>query len=63
MAHGGRLRVGEGCRPSLDKLTREQRKELLQAAVKEVIVNRNDKVDITLAIPKETEPTGSIRFP
>ena len=39
--------VGQG----LDELTPEQRKEILQMVVEEVIVNRNDNVDITLAIP------------
>ena len=37
--------------------TPEQRKEILQMVVDEVIVHRNDNVDITLAIPIETEPT------
>ena len=35
----------------------EQRKEILQMVVEEVIVDRNDNVDITLAIPIESEPT------
>ena len=41
----------------LDELTPEQRKEILQMVVEEVIVDRNDNVDITLAIPIEGEPT------
>ena len=41
----------------LDELTPEQRKEILQMVVDEVIVHRNDNVDITLAIPIESEPT------
>ena len=45
--------VGQG----LDELTPEQRKEILQMVVEEVIVDRNDNVDITLAIPIESEPT------
>ena len=45
--------VGQG----LDELTPEQRKEILQMVVEEVIVDRNDNVDITLAIPLEGEPT------
>ena len=43
--------VGQG----LDELTPEQRKELLQMVVDEVIVDRDNKVDITLAIPVEPE--------
>ena len=35
----------------------EQRKEILQMVVEEVIVDRNDNVDITLSIPIESEPT------
>ena len=45
--------VGQG----LGELTHEQRKEFLQMVVEEVIVHRNDKVVITLAIPIESEPT------
>ena len=45
--------VGQG----LDELTPEQRKEILQMVVEEVIVHRNNNVDITLAIPIESEPT------
>ena len=45
--------VGHG----LDELTPEQRKEILQMVVEEVIVDRNNNVDITLAIPIESEPT------
>ena len=45
--------VGQG----LDELTYEQRKEFLQMVVEEVIVHRNDKVVIALAIPIESEPT------
>ena len=33
------------------------RKEILQMVVEEVIVDRNNNVDITLAIPIESEPT------
>ena len=39
------------------KPTPKQRKEILQMVVDEVIVHRNDNVDITLAIPIESEPT------
>ena len=45
--------VGQG----LDELTPEKQKEFLQMVVEEVIVDRNDKVVITLAIPIESEPT------
>ena len=45
--------VGQG----LDELTPEQRKEFLQMVVEEVIVDGSDNVDITLAIPIESEPT------
>ena len=41
----------------LDELTPERRKEFLQMVVEEIIVDRNDKVVITLAIPIESEPT------
>ena len=40
----------------LDELTPEQRKGILQMVVEEVIVDRNDNVDITLAIRIESEP-------
>ena len=39
----------------LDELTPEQRKGILQMVVDEVIVHRNDNVDITLAIPIDSE--------
>ncbi len=39
--------VGQG----LDEMTPEQRKEFLQMIVEEIIVHRNDKVVITLAMP------------
>ena len=45
--------VGQG----LDESTPEQRKEILQMVVEEVIVHRNDNLVITLAIPIEREPT------
>ena len=45
--------VGQG----LDESTPEQRKEILQMVVEKVIVHRDDNVDITLAIPIESEPT------
>ena len=43
--------VGQG----LDELTPEERKEFLQTVVEEVIVYRNDNVDITLAIPIDSK--------
>ena len=39
--------VGQG----LDELTDEQRKEILQMVVEEVVIDRDNNVDITLAIP------------
>ena len=45
--------VGQG----LDESTPEQRKEILQIVVEEVIVHRNNNADITLTIPIESEPT------
>ena len=42
----------------LDKLTPEQRKGILQMVVEEIIVDRNDKVVITLGIPIESESTA-----
>ena len=45
--------VGQG----LDESTPEQRKEFLQMVVEEVIVDRNNNVDITLAIPIDSKPT------
>ena len=39
--------VGQG----LDELTDEQRKELLQMVVEQVVIDRDNNVDITLAIP------------
>ena len=41
----------------LDELTPERRKEFLQMVVGEIIVDRNDNLDITLAIPIESKPT------
>ena len=43
--------VGEG----LDELTPEQRKEVLQMVVEEVTVDRENNLDITLAIPVDDE--------
>ena len=41
----------------LDESTPEQRKEFLQMVVEEVIIDKNDNVDITLAIPVDSKPT------
>ena len=43
--------------PVLDELTPEQRKEFLQMVVEEVVIDGNNNVDVTLAIPIENEPT------
>ena len=45
--------VGQG----LDESTPEQRKEILKTVVEEVIVDRNNNVGITVAIPIDSEPT------
>ena len=39
--------VGQG----LDELNDEQRKEILQMVVEQVVIDRDNNVDITLAIP------------
>ena len=46
--------VGKG----LDELTDEQRKELLQMVVDQVAIDRNNNVDITLAIPIDGNNPG-----
>ena len=43
--------VGQG----LDELTDEQRKEILQMVVERVVIDRNNNVDITLAIPVDDD--------
>ena len=45
--------VGQG----LDELTDEQRKEILQMVVEEVVIDRDNNVDITLAIPIDDDPS------
>ena len=45
--------VGQG----LGERTPEQRKEILQMVVEEVVIDGNNNVDVTLAIPIENEPT------
>ena len=45
---------------ALDELTPEQRKEFLQMVVEEVIIDRNDNVNITLAIPVDSKPTTGV---
>ena len=47
--------VGQG----LDELTQKERKELLQMVVEEVVIDRDNNVDITLAIPVDGEPSRS----
>ena len=44
--------VGQG----LDELTDEQRKEILQMVVEQVVIDRDNNVDITLAIPIDDDP-------
>ena len=39
----------------LDELTDEQRKEILQMVVEQVVIDRNNNVDITLAIPDDDD--------
>ena len=43
--------VGQG----LDELTDEQRKEILQMVVEQVVIDRNNNVDITPAIPVDDD--------
>ena len=52
--------VGQG----LDELTPEQRKEILQMIVEQVVIDRDNNVDITLAIPIDDEsPDLTLRLP
>ena len=51
--------VGEG----LDELPPEQRKEVLRMVVDEVTVDRDNNVDITLAIPIDDESVSSASQP
>ncbi len=44
--------VGQG----IDELTDEQRKEILQMVVEQVVIDRDNNVDITLAIPIDDDP-------
>ncbi|MDE2842591.1 MAG: recombinase family protein [Chloroflexota bacterium] len=46
--------VGKG----LDDLTDEQRREILQMVVEQVVIDRDNNVDITLAIPIDDDPLG-----
>ncbi len=46
--------VGKG----LDDLTDEQRKEILQMVVEQVVIDRDNNVDITLAIPIDGDSPG-----
>ena len=43
--------IGEG----LDEVSPERRRELLRMVVEEVVIDRNNKVDITLAVPVEDD--------
>ena len=47
--------VGQG----LDELTPEQRQQILQMVVEQVVIDRDNNVDITLAIPIDDEPSDS----
>ena len=45
--------------PGMDKLTDEERGEIVQMVVEEVVINKDNKVDITLAIPIDNESPDS----
>ena len=45
--------------PGMDKLTDEERKEILQMVVEEVVIDRDNRVDITLALPVDDESPDS----
>ena len=47
--------VGQG----IDELTDEQRKEILQMVIEEVVIDRDNNVDITLAIPIDDDSPES----
>ena len=47
--------VGQG----LDELTPEQRREILQMIVEQIVIDRDNNVDITLAIPIDEDPPKS----
>ena len=47
--------VGQG----LDELTPEQRREILQMIVEQIVIDRDNNVDITLAIPIDEDSPGS----
>ena len=46
--------VGQG----IDELTDEQRKEILQVVLEQVVIDRENNVDITLAIPIDDESSN-----
>ena len=51
--------VGQG----LDELTPEQRREILQMIVEQIVIDRDNNVDITLAIPiDEDSPESELRL-
>ena len=47
--------VGQG----LDELTPEQRREILQMIVEQIVIDRDNNVDITLAIPIDEDSPES----
>ena len=51
--------VGEG----LDDLTPEQRKDVLQMVVDEIVIDRENNVNVTLAIPVEDESVAIASYP
>ncbi len=51
--------VGEG----LDDLTPEQRKDILQMVVDEIVIDRENNVNVTLAIPVEDESVAIASYP
>ena len=50
--------VGQG----LDELTPEQRQQILQMVVEQVVIDRDNNVDITLAIPIDDDPSDPYSF-
>ena len=53
--HSWAREVGKG----LDDLTDEQCKEILQMVVEQVVIDRDNNVDITLAMPIDGDSPGS----
>ncbi len=50
--------VGQG----LDELTPEQRQQILQMVVEQVVIDRDNNVDITLSIPIDDDPSDPYSF-